>query len=342
MAYPDNGGCDPDAGTPAYYAVGSAEPLGTSGSAVTTLYTTNGGQTYHLGRCDGHGFVTDNAGWSTVAADGVDATTGGMDGKVVTVDNASALLDAISKEGAYVIRVSGRIDLPAGTHPVGSDKSIIGMGADALIQGGGLSLAGAHNIIIRSLQFADSADHAIIVEAASHHIWIDHCSFSGATGAAINIRGGASYITVSWNRFSLQDLCCTIGHSDDDSLAADRLKVTFHHNYFYNTRSDHPNVWFGQVHVFDNYYTGNENGIISARGARVLVEGNYFGGVANPTLVGLTYEAPGLLVIRNNTFFNCGEPQTNGSVPDPPYQYQSQGLDSLPAMVSGGAGAGRI
>ena len=52
-AYTQSGssGCDTTATT--YYAVGSDENLGTSGSATTTLKTEDGGQSYRLGSCSG-------------------------------------------------------------------------------------------------------------------------------------------------------------------------------------------------------------------------------------------------------------------------------------------------
>ena len=62
-----------------------------------------------------------------------------------------------------------------------------------------------------------------------------------------------------------------IGHSDSASSDTGYLKTTIHNNWFDGTRSRHPRVRFGEVHVFNNYYLNNiEYGVASTMEADVL------------------------------------------------------------------------
>lgn len=69
-------------------------------------------------------------------------TTGGNGGTVVTVSSFDDLAEYAASEGKYVIQVQGRIDVtPFGYEiPVGSDKTIVGLGSDGEIYQGGFSL----------------------------------------------------------------------------------------------------------------------------------------------------------------------------------------------------------
>jgi pectate lyase len=98
------------------------------------------------------------------------------------------------------------------------------------------------------------------------------------------------------------------------------------------------------VHVFNNYYVDNAGyGVASTMGAGVLVEGNYFQNVDNPTHVGFAASDPGDLVERNNVFDGSGAPESTGGGVDPiPYGYQLDDPASVPAVVTAGAGAGGL
>ncbi len=68
--------------------------------------------------------------------------------------------------------------------------------------------------------------------------------------------------------------------------------MAYHRNWFDGSATRHPRVRFGNpVHVYNNLYVGNEYGVASTMDAGVLVEGNYFEDVEEPTLVG--YADPG-------------------------------------------------
>ena len=125
-------------------------------------------------------------GFAAVNALGQNGTTGGAGGPTVEVDTAAEFIAAIGQAGPLTICVRGMITLPAGMHDVTSDKTIVGIGANSGITGGGLNIGlpvsnattppanAVHNVIIRNLIFRSANDDAINVQMFSHHVWIDH------------------------------------------------------------------------------------------------------------------------------------------------------------------------
>jgi len=279
-------------------------------------------------------------GWAAVDSLGQNGTTGGAGGTVVTVTNAADFLTYIQSLGPYVIRVHGTIALNSMVN-VQSHKTIVGVGANGIITGGGLNMERVSNIIIHNLLFQNSLDDAINIQDQAHHIWIDHCDFTGAFDGLLDIKQGADFITVSWNRFYNHVKTCLLGHDDNNAAVdAGHLRVTYHYNWFDGTVERHPRVRFSALtHVYNNYYLNNSYGIASTMSAEVLVEGNYFKNVGNPTHVGYAASGPGDLVERNNIFENCPSPaQTRGAVPEPPYAYTLDNAADIPAKLLSGAG----
>ncbi|MEU4471980.1 hypothetical protein [Micromonospora sp. NPDC023888] len=286
-------------------------------------------------------------GFASVVALGQNGTTGGAGGPVVTATNAADFLDHIDTIGPMVIQVSGviRISSKQGVRP---NKTIIGVG-NAEITGGGLDFYRSYNVIVRNINFTGAEDDAINVGQNSHHIWIDHNRFAGAIDGSVDIVRGADYVTVSWNHFDHADKSMLIGHSDGAaSTDIGHLKVSIHHNFFDHSRQRHPRVRFGDpVHVYNNYFLGNSlYGVASTENAGVLVEGNYFRDVPYPlhSASGYADSGPGRAVQRGNVFVNSGQPETAGTVVEPRtyYPYQLDPAADVPALVTAGAGVGRL
>ncbi len=301
-------------------------------------------------------------GFASVNALGQNGTTGGAGGPVVTVTTAAELIDYIARPGPYVVQVSGAITLPAGIakgmYNVASDKTIIGLGSNAAIIGGGFNIGQAisditapppdavHNIIIRNLSFSGALDDAINVQMFAHHIWIDHNDLSRSYDGLVDIKRGADYITVSWNHAHDHSKNMLLGH-DDNNGAQDigRLRVTYHHNWFNRTPQRNPRVRFAEpVHVFNNYFVRNSDyGVASAENAGVVVEGNYFQDVEEPVVTNKF--GAGRLIERNNIYAGeSGAPETRGSVVEPStyYSYTIDNPADIPAIVQAGAGVGRL
>jgi pectate lyase len=227
-------------------------------------------------------------GFASVAAAGLGTTTGGDGGEVVTVATFADLEREIASSGARVVQVQGTITSPDERFVklrVGSNKTIIGLGADATLEHIGLDVTGwgdvetgtladfcepefegqfapVSNVIIRNLTFRDTLGSSsdadgIVVQCSAHHVWIDHNTFLGAPSGndgAIDIKRGADWVTVSWNHLQAWDKSMLLGH-DDANGEQDRgtLHVTYHHNYFENTRQRHPRIRFAHAHLLNNY-----------------------------------------------------------------------------------------
>ncbi|MBN1868001.1 polysaccharide lyase family 1 protein [Candidatus Sumerlaeota bacterium] len=217
----------------------------------------------------------DLIGWATVSDLGQSGTTGGGDGPTVTVGNYSALASYASQTTPYTILVSGTI---SGSTPiyVASDKTIVGMGSTARLEGFGLDLNGVSNVVIRNFTIVGSGIDGIALRY-SDHVWIDHCDLSACDDGLLDITKASDYVTVSWVRFSNHDKTCLVcsGTSEPDDVG--KLNCTFHHCRWEDTIQRNPRVGYGKVHVFNCYYHSNSSYCIGVHsGARVLAERNCF------------------------------------------------------------------
>jgi len=279
-------------------------------------------------------------GWATYNDLGLNGTTGGAGGAIVTVTTAAELEDYIGRTDPYIILVEGTITMPQ--KEVKPNKTIIGTGTNPTVIGG-FKIKRSHNVIIRNLIITGSGYDGISIEYDSHHVWIDHCDLSSCADGLLDITHACDYVTVSWCRFSSHDHTCLLGHADDNGDEdIGHLKVTYHHNWFDDTDSRHPRVRFSYLtHVFNNYYYGNSSyGIASTCDAEVLVEGCYFQNVDHPTYVGYGSSWDGDLVERNNIFVSSGSPETRGTVPEPCdfYSYTLDLAADVPTLITAGAG----
>jgi len=249
------------------------------------------------------------------------------------------------------------------------DLTMIGLGDDAQIIGFGLNLYRSHNIIIRNIEFRDAPDDCInITDPLSHHIWVDHCTFSDDPvsdpsgndhDGLLDIKHGASFITVSWCHFYNHRKSNLIGHSEsngDEDIG--RLKVSYHHNWWENTGSRHPRIRFGEVHVFNNFYDNSESNMLYGVGvtcyAQVFVEENYFKNVLTPVLISqvnddeevLSGNPEGYIMAVNNHMVDSGTIVENlenyAFNPSNYYTYQPDDPAALPTLLMTLSGSGKI
>ncbi|HEU5475546.1 MAG TPA: family 16 glycoside hydrolase [Actinophytocola sp.] len=297
-------------------------------------------------------------GYATLNGLGQNGTTGGAGGPTVTVTTASALISEINAAGPRTVRVQGMITVPSGMHEVSSDKTIIGVGSNSGISGGGFNVGLAiddditsppanavHNVIIRNLIFEDANDDSINVQMFTHHVWIDHNTFRPAADGSVDIKRGSDFATVSWNHFDGTDKTMLLGRDDSDTAQdSGRLRVTYHNNWFDETTQRNPRTRFGNVvHVLNNYYGAvDDYGVASTMQSAVLVEGNYFENTESPCELGQGSSPAGALRAVNNVFVGSGSCATGGSVGGVPYSYTPQNPNNVKASVTAGAGVGRI
>ena len=240
-------------------------------------------------------------------------TTGGsVGGTTVTASSYSQLKSYAESSTTYVIMVMGTISNGAngGQINVKSNKSIIGVGSTALLNGVGLNISSANNIIIQNLRltmtgvttrtdtagvYTSSDDEglpailvnggdAISIQGTSKNIWIDHCELYNEDPTVqtnhdlydglIDVKGQTGFITISWNYLHDHHKGGLVGASDTD-LYTDR-KITYHHNYYDNVLLRIP-MYRGAVgHFFNNYIVAATDASEIRAGTCLRMEKNYY------------------------------------------------------------------
>ena len=166
----------------------------------------------------------------------------------------------------------------------------------------------------------NSAYDNVSVQQATH-VWIDHCTFSDGArtddqfpsvwaapydaslyevehhDGLVDVTASANYVTLSYNHFHDHNKTTLIGGSDTASLTDNNpgvLKTTLHHNYYQNVVQRLPRVRYGMVHIYSNYYTGENGGAdygwsvgwASGQGSKIYAENNVFDITGKATTVG--------------------------------------------------------
>jgi pectate lyase len=178
---------------------------------------------------------------------------------------------------------------------VGSNKTVIGLGADARVTGGTLRLNGVENVVVRNIAFEDGYDFfpewdpndgpdgnwnseydLLVLTGGTKRVWIDHNSFSDGHrtddqseivygrevqhhDGAIDIVRGSSFVTLSYNHIFNHDKSLLFGNSDGRKEDAGALKVTLHHTFFENSGQRAPRVRYGEVHAYNNLHVGRRD-----------------------------------------------------------------------------------
>ncbi len=285
-------------------------------------------------------------------------TTGGQGGPSVTVTTGTALQDAIKLGGPRIIYVNGTITT---SNSSGLSKieikdvnniSIIGVGTKGELNGIGIKVWRAKNVIIRNLKIHHvlSGDKdCISIEGPSNNIWVDHCElynqFQGVDkdyyDALLDAKRDAAYLTYSWNKLHDSWKASLNGSSESDTY--DR-RVTYHHNSFININSRLPLYRGGQGHIYNNYYQDIPTSAVNSRiNARLRVENNVFVNVNNP-ICSLDSSIIGYWDVRGNSFTNCtgNVPTTSTTSYSPPYSYTLDAAGTVKSNVTNNAGVGKI
>lgn len=193
----------------------------------------------------------------------------------------------------------------AGKNPllVGSNKTLLGVGAHAGLKGKGLNLDNVSNVIIRNITISDINPGIIfggdaVTISNSHHVWFDHNRvYNIARQMLVAHFGMTTNITVSWNIFdgnSMYSPNCNGQHYYNLLMAGNPQTVTVSNNWFKNVsgRAPHIDSPDAKVHLVNNYFDNDEWTEMAAHaldatpnpgtGVNVLVEANYFSNFAIP------------------------------------------------------------
>ncbi|KAF7947155.1 uncharacterized protein EAE97_004404 [Botrytis byssoidea] len=197
--------------------------------------------------------------------------------------------------------------IPPNAIKLGSQKSIVGVGALGKIKGRGFYIAGAKDIIIQNVEFVEMnpkyiwGGDAISVDGTDL-LWIDHVKISRIGRQFITMGPGASNrVSITNSEFdgtTLWSAKCNNHHYWTLYFTGSQDTVTFKGNYIHNTSGRGPKV--GGLHssvtpnVFlqaaNNYWSNvaGGNAFQIGEGAKVLAEGNTFENVGTPVVFDIT------------------------------------------------------
>jgi len=292
-------------------------------------------------------------GWASVPAEGVDGTIGGVLGPTIAVQTREELEAATAGDEPAIIEIVA----PLVGHVVvtGNNKTILGR-PDTVLEGGitldGTVDAPVYNIILRDVRIiappceGECSDVDALGLRWAHHVWIDHVDLIDGSDGNLDITRESDYVTVSWTRFFYRDperelrQSNLVGGADEHVEDIDDLRVTFHHNWWTeNVDKSMPRARFGEVHLFNNYYTAIENSdcIRADLESNLVIEANVFDGSDEP--LGADIHETAILGVRGNLAIpeplydlEIGEPFV------PPYPYVLDDVAVLPDLVREQAG----
>ncbi|KZV61704.1 polysaccharide lyase family 1 protein [Peniophora sp. CONT] len=286
------------------------------------------------------GYATQNGG-----------TTGGAGGTTTTVTTLAALRAAVLSADPKIVKISGIITGDGESVDVGNHTTVVGVGSNSGLTGGGFRVKKATNVIFRNLQLSKSPHPTDLIELqTSTNIWVDHNTFTSDLDhdkdfydGMLDMNHGTDFVTVSWNVFQQHYKCSLVGGSDNTgSQDSGHLRVTYHHNHFYEINSRTPSIRFGTAHIYNNYYDNVLDSAVDSRdGAQVLVEDNVFLNTVNPIETTLN---DGFAVQRDNIYTNStlDPAMAVGTLTSESYSYTLDSASSVASIVTASAGAGKV
>ena len=330
---------------------------GGSGGAATGGSPATGGVS--TGGTGGKGDTTSAClGWASVNADGVARTTGGEGGPVVQITTAEQLASYRRDPDPKILRIMNDL---TGEFELGSNKTVEGANANITINGS-LSFSGTttttlSNLIVRNLRInaVSSGEDGMDIRFA-HHVCVHNCEFIDGPDGNLDVVSEANYVTIAYNKFRYTSawhplpgeeatnhrFSNLVGSSNTTQDDRGKLKVTFHHNWWAEGVVERmPRVRFGDVHVFNNYYSSTGNNYCVAGGieARLLIENNFFENVKDPHIF---YDGDKTAQIKQsgNEYVNVTglKDEGQGASFTPPYPYSLDPGPSVKAKVMANVG----
>jgi pectate lyase len=176
------------------------------------------------------------------------------------------------------IRLNSQIRVPSNVTIDGRDRRV-------KLLDYGLGIYNSHNVIVTHLTIDGrfrTFSQAINIANFSHRVWVNHLDLSRFSDRLVNVKNGATDVTLSWIRFHDDNKVMLLNNITSDNLFEhyerdSQARVTLHHNYFFNTVQRNPRGQFGTFHLYNNALENWDfYGMSFSLEARALVEGNIF------------------------------------------------------------------
>ena len=353
----------PTGSDPTYPASSSSSSESSSSTSSESSSTESSSSSSAANHCDAMNTVV---GFASLG----DGTTGGAGGETVTVTTGTEFSAALSGKGSnpLTIFVDGTIT-PDNSNVDKfdikdmSDVSIIGVGDNAMLDGIGIKVNKADNVIIRNLtiRYVDIGEKdGISLEGPASNIWIDHNEIYNSLDSdkdyydeLVSGKRDVDNVTISYNYLHDSWKTSLWGSSDDDNS---HRRITFYANFWENASSRMPLFRFGEAHILNNYYKDVSSTAVNSRmGANIRVEGTVFENVQNP-VVSFYSEEVGFWDLADNVYDNIswsnpadgdliagpGTDLTSTVSYTPEYSYTAIAGADTKAHVSTYAGSGKV
>lgn len=345
------GGAKSSGGAP---STGGAKPTG--GTANTGGSSSKGGSTGEVV----NGCPVKMEGWAEHAG-----TTGGGDATPQKVASVAELRTLSNDDVPRVLHLEGTYDLGDTYLRVGSNKTFLGIGKNAVVKAGvaGFSLRNSHNIILRNFTVQGGGDVGTeggdaITATVAERLWFDHLTITDGPDGILDLTQGTTNATISWckiyytnanqpHRYAMQ-FSSGSGSGDTDK---GKLDITMHHNWFGDLVNQRmPRHLWGRGHIYNSFYNspGNEYCIGAGSLASLLIENNYFKDVVDPYR--RQDNGPVHIVATGNVMDNATGKQETGALDNggtagpppgpwtPPYAYSLDDAKNVPDLVKRCAG----
>lgn len=220
------------------------------------------------------------------------AATGGLGGAFVLVTSDAdagpgTLREAVSgaKSPRWIkfsrdmaITLSKQLRVP-------SNVTIDGRGRSVTLQDHGLSILGARNVIVTHLKVDGrlrTFGQGIDIANGSRDVWANHLDLSRFNDRLMNVKNGATDVTISWVKFHDHNKVMLINNVTDRNIFANynrdsKARVSLHGNWFVNTVQRNPRAVMATIHMYNNLLEDWDfYGMNFSLEAKVLLEGNMF------------------------------------------------------------------
>jgi pectate lyase len=305
-------------------------------------------------------------GWATRSSrtGGPASVTGGGSATAIVVANFADLQKYASDGQARVIHIDGTVGAGWSGNSgdrleIKSNKTIIGLRAGTQLKAA-IHINAASNVILRNIVVrgpgsnAEQAWDNMNIEGSSKNIWIDHCEFWDGQDGNADVVKGADTVTFTWNIFGYalpghsHNLSNLIASSDSEPESEGKLDITYMFNWWKAAAQRQPRCRYGQVHVVNNLYTGDNAigasvlGVSNGYSCNVRTENNHFINQGNPIDIDKQAGTGSVQEVIGNIFESCsGNQKGTGTAFTPPYEYKSfmVAASEVKALVQKYAGA---
>jgi pectate lyase len=232
-------------------------------------------------------------------------------------------IGTLSCTGSTMTPVSSITYNAAGGKPltVNSNKSIVGVGNKGIIEGRGLRIYGASNVIIQNVhlyninpQYVWGGD-ALTIQKADK-VWVDHCKFS-LVGRQMIVSGweAAGHVTISNSEFDGRthwSATCNSQHYWALLLIGAKDYYTFSGNYLHHLSGRAPHYGTSSngatniFHAVNNYFEDMAGHAFDIEpNTWSLIEGNVFSNVTSPMTAASTTKSNAIFNVPSGAESTC-------------------------------------